>query len=166
MTRAGVSVRKMALTTMLAVLSFVLSTFVIFPLWRPSSISATFWGRVPGPLVRLAAAAPDRPADGAHGADHPGSGGRHLRRVSLRPSVSRKRASCGWGIGEVLGTGILSAIVAYPLMRLVLRHGRPSPLLLHPLLPSARRGRLMGCAVILLSSAPGLWNRMLNQLNR
>ena len=36
MTRAGgVSVRKMALTTMLAVLSFVLSTFVYFPAMAP-----------------------------------------------------------------------------------------------------------------------------------
>ena len=69
--------------------------------------------------------------------------------------------------GEVFGTGILSAIAVYPLMRLF--YGLPphSPFYYIPFyVPSAAVGGGMGCAVLLLLRHSGALNRMLNQLNR
>lgn len=74
-----------------------------------------------------------------------------------------------WGAlaGEVIGTGILSALAAYPLMRLF--YGLPphSPFYYIPFYaPAALVGGLLACAVLSLLKGSGLLDRLLADLNR
>lgn len=170
MTRAGgVSVRKMALTTMLAVLSFVLSTFVYFPAMAPFQHFCNLLGAVfLGPWYGWAAAA-------LTGLLRMVLTGRTIQALvgavfgAFLSALLYQKTRKLWlaYAGEVFGTGILSAIAVYPLMRLF--YGLPphSPFYYIPFyVPSAAVGGGMGCAVLLLLRHSGALNRMLNQLNR
>ena len=121
MTRAGgVSVRKMALTAMLAVLSFVLSTFVYFPAMAPFQHFCNLLGAVfLGPWYGLAAAA-------LTGLLRMVLTGRTIQALvgavfgAFLSALLYQKTRKLWlaYAGEVFGTGILSAIAVYPLMRL------------------------------------------------
>ena len=70
-------------------------------------------------------------------------------------------------LGEVVGTGFISAMVAYPLMKQFYGLDAQSPFFYIPAyLPSSAVGGLMGCAVILLLKRSGALDRMLDQLQR
>ena len=70
-------------------------------------------------------------------------------------------------VGEVIGTGFISAMVAYPLMKQFYGLDAQSPFFYIPAyLPSSAVGGLMGCAVILLLKRSGALDRMLEQLKR
>lgn len=170
MTRAGgVSVRKMVLTAMLAVLSFVLSTFVYFPAMAPFQHFCNLLGAVfLGPWYGLAAAAltgvlrmvvTGRTIQALVGAVF----GAFLSALLYQKT---HKLWCAYA-GEVFGTGILSAVAVYPLMRLF--YGLPphTPLYYIPFyVPASVVGGLMGCCVITILKRSGSLDRMLEQLNR
>ena len=70
-------------------------------------------------------------------------------------------------VGEVIGTGLVGALVAYPLMRMFYGLDAQSPFYYIPFYtPSAVVGGCMGVAVLLILKRTGTLDRMLNQLNR
>ncbi|MBU5435131.1 energy coupling factor transporter S component ThiW [Pseudoflavonifractor sp. MSJ-37] len=169
MTRANsVSVRKMVLTAMLAGLGFVLSTFVYFPSMAPfqhfcNIIGAVFlgpwYGFAAALLTGLLRMLTGRTIQAVVGAVI----GAFLSGLLYQKT---KRLWCAY-VGEVAGTGILSALAAYPLMKQFYGLDAQSPLYYIPAyLPSSAVGGLMGCAVILLLKRSGALDRMLNQLER
>ena len=115
----GLSVKKMVFTAMLACFSFVLSTFVYFPQMAPFQHFCNVLGAVfLGPWYGLAAAALTglmrmmwgRTIQALIGAIFGAflSGFLYQKTHKLWCAV----------VGEVIGTGIISAIVVYPFMRL------------------------------------------------
>ena len=74
-----------------------------------------------------------------------------------------------WGalLGETIGTGFVSAMVAYPLMKFFYALDAQSPFYYIPFyLPASVVGGLMGCAVLLLLKRARVLDRMLEELNR
>lgn len=70
-------------------------------------------------------------------------------------------------VGEVVGTGLLGAMTAYPLIKLFYGLDAQSPLYYIPLYtPAALVGGGMGVATLLIFKRSGLLNRMLAELGR
>lgn len=69
-------------------------------------------------------------------------------------------------VGEVIGTGILGALVSYPLMRLFYGLDAQQWYYYIPFYtPSAVVGGAMGAAVLLILKRGGVLSRMLAQMN-
>lgn len=159
--------RKMVLTAMMAGLAFVLNTFVYFPAMAPFQhfvdvVAAVFLG----PWYACAAAflcgvmrmMSGRTIQAVAGAVFgPVLGGLLYRKTgSIWLTV----------VGEVIGTGILGALVSYPLMRLFYGLDAQQWYYYVPFYtPSAVVGGAMGAAVLLILKRGGVLNRMLTQMN-
>lgn len=164
----GLSVRKMVLTAMLGGLGFVLSTFVYFPSMAPfqhfcNVIGAVFLGPwynfaaalITGLLRMLTGRTIQAVVGGVFGAF-----------LSGLLYQKTKKLAAAYG-GEVFGTGFISAMVAYPLMKQFYGLDAQSPFYYIPFyLPATVVGGLMGVAVILILKRSGALGRMLEELNR
>lgn len=169
MTRAsGISVRKLVLTAMFACLGFVLSTFVYFPSMAPfqhfvNVLAAVFvgpwYGFAAALITGLMRMASGRTIQAVVGA---------VFGAFLSGLLYRKTQKL-WGalLGEVIGTGFISAMVAYPLMRLFYSLPKHSPFYYIPFYaPSSLMGGCMAVAVLLILKRSGTLDKMLDQLNR
>ena len=169
MTRSsGRANRKLVLTALFACLAFVLNTFVYFPAMAPFQhfvdvLAAVFLG----PWYACAAAflcgvmrmLSGRTIQAVVGAIFgPILGGLLYRKFHNFYVVF---------VGEVIGTGLLGAMTAYPLMRMFYGLDAQSPFYFIPFYtPSAVVGAAMGVAVLLVLKRTGTLERMMNQLNR
>lgn len=160
--------RKMVLTAMMACLAFVLNTFVYFPAMAPFQhfvdvVAAVFLG----PWYACAAAficgimrmMSGRTIQAVAGAVFgPLLGGFLYRRTkSLFLTF----------LGEVTGTGIIGALVSYPLMKIFYGLDAQQWYYYVPFYtPSAVLGGAMGLAVLLILKRSGVLNRMLAQIER
>ena len=164
--KSKISVRKLVLSAMLGGLAFVLNTFVYFPAMAPFQHFVDVIAAVlVGPWYACAAAAlcgilrmlSGRSIQALVGAIFgPILGGLIYKKT--------KNIWLVW-IGEVLGTGILGALTAYPLMRLF--YGLPPHEWWYYVpfyIPSACVGAAMGVAVMLLLKRTGVLRQMQNQL--
>ena len=164
----SVATRNMILTDMLACLAFVLNTFVYFPSMAPFQhfvdvMAAVFLG----PWYACAAAflcgvmrmLSGRTIQAVVGAIFgPILGGLLYRKFHNFWVVL---------VGEVFGTGVVGAMVAYPLMKMFYGLDAQSPFYYIPFYtPSAVVGGCMGVAVLLILKRTGMLERMLKQLNR
>ena len=164
----SVTTRKVVLTAMLACLAFVLNTFVYFPAMAPfqhfvnvlsAALIGPWYGSAAGFLCGVMRMLCGRDVGSVTGAMFgPILGGLLYRKFKTWWSA--------W-IGEVIGTGFISAMVAYPLMRMFYGLPKHSPFFYIPAYtPSSLMGGLLGCAVILILKRSGTLDRMLDQLNR
>ena len=168
MTRTRVSVKKMILTAFFGALGYVLSTFVYFPAMAPfqhfvNVLAAVFVGPWYGFAAGLVTAS--------------------LRVLSGRTLLALVGAVFGaflsgflyrrfqklyWAvIGEVVGTGIISAVVACPVMNLVYGTDFTSPFYYIPFfIPASMVGSFL--AVLALGSLRKmkLLDRLLSQINQ
>jgi len=171
----GLSVRKMVLTAMLACLGFVLSTFVYFPSMAPFQHFCNVMGAVfLGPYYNFTAALLTGLMRMLHGrtiqAVVGAVFGAFLSGLADQKLPGKGPFSLQLGgalAGEVFGTGFLSAMAAYPLMRLFYSLPRHSPFYYIPFYaPSSLLGGLMACAVLVILRRSGALDRMLVQLSR
>lgn len=163
----GLSVRKLALTAMLACLGFVLSTFVYFPSMAPfqhfvNVIAAVFVGPYYGFTAALLTGMMRM------------MGGRTIQAVvgavfgALLSGFLYRRTNhiLGALAGEVVGTGFVSAMAAYPLMKFLYHLDLQSPFYYIPFYaPASLVGGLMGCSVLAILKRSGTLDRMLAELN-
>ena len=161
-----VRVRKIVLTALFACMAFVLNTFVYFPAMAPFQhfvdvLAAVFLGpwyacaaaflcgvmrMLTGRTIRAVAGAVFGPI----------LGGLIYRRTKNIYLVL---------VGEVIGTGVIGAIVSYPLMIWFYGLDVGSPLYYIPFYtPAAVVGGAMGVAVLLVLKRTGLLARLQNEL--
>ena len=159
--------RKMVLTAMMAGLAFVLNTFVYFPAMAPFQhfvdvVAAVFLG----PWYACAAAFLCGVMRMMSGRTIQAVAGAVFGPV-LGGLLYRKTGSIWLTVaGEVIGTGILGALVSYPLMRLFYGLDAQQWYYYVPFYtPSAVVGGAMGAAVLLILKRGGVLNRMLTQMN-
>lgn len=162
----SLSVRKMVLTAMFACLAFVLSTFVYFPSMAPfqhfvNVLAAVFVGPyyafaaalLTGILRMLCGRTIQAVVGAVFGAFLAGLLYRKTKRL--------------WAavVGEVFGTGFLSAMAAYPLMRIFYGLDAQSPFYYIPFYaPSSLMGALLAVAVLGILKRSGTLDRMLGPL--
>ncbi len=163
-----IKIRKMVLTAMFSCLSFVLCTFVYFPSMAPfqhfvNVLAAVFLG----PWYGLAAAfltgilrmMSGRTIQALVGAVFGAflSGLLYQRTKRLWAAVA----------GEVIGTGFISAMVAYPLMKLWYGLDAQSPFYYIPFYtPSSMMGAFLAVLVLGALRRSGTLQRLLDNLNR
>ena len=166
--RGALSTRKMVLTAMLACLAFVLNTCVYFPSMAPFQHFVDVVAAVLlGPWYACAAAflcgvmrmMTGRTIQAVVGAIFgPILGGLLYRKFKNFWVVV---------IGETIGTGLLGAMTAYPLMKMFYGLDAQSPFYYIPFYtPSAIVGALMGVAVLLILQKTGVLRRMQEQIER
>ncbi|MEA5135480.1 MAG: energy coupling factor transporter S component ThiW [Candidatus Fimivivens sp.] len=164
----AVKIRKMVLTAMFACLSFVLCTFVYFPSMAPfqhfvNVLAAVFLG----PWYGLAAAfltgvmrmMSGRTIQALVGAIFGAflSGLLYQKTKKLWAAV----------VGEVIGTGIISAMVAYPLMKMWYGLDAQSPFYYIPFYtPSSMMGAFLAVLVLGVLKRSGMLQRQLDDINR
>lgn len=164
----AVKIRKMVLTAMFACLSFVLCTFVYFPSMAPfqhfvNVLAAVFLG----PWYGLAAAfltgvmrmMSGRTIQALVGAIFGAflSGLLYQKTKKLWAAV----------VGEVIGTGIISAMVAYPLMKMWYGLDAQSPFYYIPFYtPSSMMGAFLAVLVLGVLKRSGMLQRLLDDINR
>lgn len=160
--------RKMILASMFACLSFVLCTFVYFPAMAPfqhfvNVLAAVFLG----PWYALAAAfltgilrmMSGRTIQAVVGAIFGAflSGFFYQKTKKLWAAV----------LGEIIGTGLLSALVAYPLMRLFYGLPQHSPFYYIPFYaPSSAMGSFLAVVLLAALKRSGMLDKLLAQINR
>ena len=161
--------RRLAAAAMLAGLAFVLSSFVYLPNMAPfQHFVNVIAAALVGPWYALGAAL-------VTGLLRMALLGRTIQAVvgavfgaflsGLLYQLTKKL----WGalLGETIGTGFVSAMVAYPLMKFFYALDAQSPFYYIPFyLPASVVGGLMGCAVLLLLKRARVLDRMLEELNR
>ena len=162
------STRKLVLTAMLACLAFVLNTCVYFPSMAPFQHFVDVVAAVLlGPWYACAAAflcgimrmMTGRTIQAVVGAIFgPILGGLLYRKFKNFWVVV---------IGETVGTGLLGAMTAYPLMKMFYGLDAQSPFYYIPFYtPSAIVGALMGVAVLLILQKTDVLRRMQEQIER
>ena len=163
------NVRKLVLTAMFACLGFVLSTFVYFPSMAPfqhfiNVLAAVFvgpwYGFAAALLTGLMRMATGRTIQAVVGA---------VFGAFLSGLLYRKTNKRLWGavVGEVIGTGFLSAMAAYPLMRLFYGLPQHSPFYYIPFYaPSSILGALLAVGVLYVLKRSGVLDRMQSGLDR
>lgn len=159
-------VRKLVMTAMLACMAFVLSVTVHFPNMAPfqhfvNVISAVlvgpWYGCVAAFITGIMRMLTGRPISAITGAIF----GPILGGLLYRKSGKLWLAF----LGEVVGTGIVGALVSYPLMKAFYGLDAQSPLYLIPFYtPSALVGGAMGLAVLFMMKRSGLLGRMQRML--
>lgn len=160
--------RKLVLTAMLACLAFVLNTFVYFPSMAPFQHFVDVVAAVLlGPWYACAAAflcgvmrmLSGRTIQAVVGAVFgPILGGLLYRRTHRLWLTA---------LGEIVGTGILGALAAYPLMRIFYGLDAQAWYYYVPFYtPSAVVGAAMGVAVLLVLRRGGVLGRMQHQLGQ
>lgn len=166
--RGAIPTRKMVLTAMLACLAFVLNTCVYFPSMAPFQHFVDVVAAVLlGPWYACAAAflcgimrmMTGRTIQAVVGAIFgPILGGLLYRKFKNFWVVV---------VGETVGTGLLGAMTAYPLMKMFYGLDAQSPFYYIPFYtPSAIVGALMGVAVLLILQKTGVLRRMQEQIER
>ena len=162
------SIRKLTLTAMFACLAFVLNTCVYFPSMAPfqhfvNVLSGVFLG----PYYAFAAALIcgllrmmcGRTIQAVVGAVF----GAFLSGLLYQKTHKLWAAL----VGEVIGTGFISAMVAYPLMRAFYALDAQSPFYYIPFYaPSSIVGGCMGIAVLLVLKKAGVLQKIQAQLER
>lgn len=162
-----ISTRKMVLTGMLACLAFVLNTFVYFPSMAPfqhfvnvvaAVILGPWYGCAAAFICGLLRMMSGRTIQAVVGAIFgPILGGLLYRKFHNVWLVV---------IGEVIGTGIIGALAAYPLMRWFYGLEAVEWYYYVPFYtPSAIVGALMGVAVILTLKHAGFLKRIMEEIN-
>lgn len=162
-----ISTRKMVLTGMLACLAFVLNTFVYFPSMAPfqhfvnvvaAVILGPWYGCAAAFICGLLRMMSGRTIQAVVGAIFgPILGGLLYRKFHNVWLVV---------IGEVIGTGIIGALAAYPLMRWFYGLEAVEWYYYVPFYtPSAVVGALMGVAVILTLKHAGFLKRIMEEIN-
>ena len=163
------NVRKLVLTAMFACLGFVLSTFVYFPSMAPfqhfiNVLAAVFvgpwYGFAAALLTGLMRMATGRTIQAVVGA---------VFGAFLSGLLYRKTNKRLWGavVGEVIGTGFISAMAAYPLMRLFYGLPQHSPFYYLPFYaPSSILGALLAVGVLYVLKRSGVLDRMQSGLDR
>lgn len=162
-----ISTRKMVLTGMLACLAFVLNTFVYFPSMAPfqhfvnvvaAVILGPWYGCAAALICGLLRMMSGRTIQAVVGAIFgPILGGMLYRKFHNVWLVV---------IGEVIGTGIIGALSAYPLMRWFYGLEAVEWYYYVPFYtPSAVVGALMGVAVILTLKHAGFLKRIMEEIN-
>lgn len=162
------STRKMVTAGMLACLAFVLNTFVYFPAMAPfqhfvnvvaAVVLGHWYGCVAALVCGLLRMLSGRTIQAVVGAIFgPILGG-----------VLYKKFHNVWLVlvGEVIGTGIIGALAAYPLMTIFYDLEEVAWYYYVPFYtPSAIVGALMGVAVILTLKKSGFLYRIMEELNR
>lgn len=163
-----IKIRKLVLTAMFATLSFVLCTFVYFPSMAPfqhfvNVLAAVFLG----PWYGFAAAfltgvlrmMSGRTIQALVGAVF----GAFLSGL-LYQKTKRLWAAV---VGEVVGTGFISAMVAYPLMKLWYGLDAQSPFYYIPFYtPSSMMGAFLAVLVLGVLRRSGVLQRLLDDINR
>ena len=149
---------KLTLTAMLAALSYVMSTFVSFPYMAPfqhlfNVLTAVFVG----PYYALAAAF----TTGCMRVALNGSTvlaiigavfGAFLAGVFYKKTKSFLLTA----VGEMIGTGIISAVCAYPVMKYMFNVDLPSPVFYIPFfLPSSAMGSVLGLIMLFMLRRTG-----------
>lgn len=162
-----ISTRKLVLTAMLACLAFVLNTFVYFPTMAPFQHFVNVMAAVIlGPWYGCAAAfvcgvlrmMTGRTIQAVVGAIFGPILGGLLYKKTHNLFLT--------AIGEVIGTGILGALAAYPLMTLFYGLEGVSWYYYVPFyIPSAVVGALMGVAVLLTLKHSGYLSRLMEEMN-
>lgn len=164
----AVRIRKMVLTAMFACLSFVLCTFVYFPSMAPfqhfvNVLAAVFLGPWYGfaaafltGVMRMMSGRTIQALVGAiFGAFL--SGLLYQKTKKLWAAV----------VGEVIGTGIISAMVAYPLMKMWYGLDAQSPFYYIPFYtPSSIMGAFLAVLVLGVLKRSGMLQRLLDDINR
>lgn len=162
------NVRKLVLTAMFACLGFVLSTFVYFPSMAPfqhfiNVLAAVFvgpwYGFAAALLTGLMRMATGRTIQAVVGA---------VFGAFLSGLLYRKTNKRLWGavVGEVIGTGFISAMAAYPLMRLFYGLPQHSPFYYIPFYaPSSILGALLAVGVLYVLKRSGVLDRMQSGLD-
>lgn len=164
----AVRIRKMVLTAMFACLSFVLCTFVYFPSMAPfqhfvNVLAAVFLGPWYGfaaafltGVMRMMSGRTIQALVGAiFGAFL--SGLLYQKTKKLWAAV----------VGEVIGTGIISAMVAYPLMKMWYGLDAQSPFYYIPFYtPSSMMGAFLAVLVLGVLKRSGMLQRLLDDINR
>lgn len=160
------ALRKMALTAMMACLAFVLNTFVYFPAMAPFQhfvdvVAAVFLG----PWYACAAAFICGVMRMMSGRTIQAVAGAVFGPV-LGGLLYRKTRSLWLAfLGEVIGTGIIGALVSYPLMRIFYGLDAQQWYYYVPFYtPSAVVGGAMGLAVLFILRRGGLLERMLREV--
>ena len=162
-----VKIRKMVLTAMFSCLSFVLCTFVYFPSMAPfqhfvNVLAAVFLG----PWYALAAAfltgvmrmMSGRTIQALVGAIF----GAFLSGLFYR-KTKRLWAAV---VGEVFGTGFISAMVAYPLMKLWYGLDAQSPFYYIPFYtPSSMMGAFLAVLTLGVLKRSGMLQRLLDDID-
>jgi energy coupling factor transporter S component ThiW len=164
----GFSVRKLTFTAMLGCLSFVLNTFVWFPHMEPFQHLCNVIGDVfVGPWWNFAAAFLTGSLRMMTGRDIQAVIGAVIG--AWLGGMCYRRTHKLWAawIGEVIGTGILSAMAAYPVLRIFYGFPKYNPFYLVPFYaPSAIMGASMGFVLLTILKKSGVLGRMLFELNR
>ena len=160
--------KKMVLTAMLACLAFVLNTYVYFPSMAPFQHFVDVIAAVLlGPWYACAAAF-------LCGVMRMLSG-RTIQAVvgavfgPILGGLLYRRTHSLWltALGEIVGTGILGALTAYPLMRIFYGLDAQAWYYYVPFYtPSAVVGAAMGVAVLLVLRRGGVLGRMQHQLGQ
>ena len=165
---AGLNVRRLVLTAMLACLGFVLSTFVYFPSMAPfqhfvNVLAAVFvgpwYGFAAALLTGLMRMATGRTIQAVVGAVF----------GALLSGLLYRKTRRLWGAvaGEVIGTGFISAMAAYPLMRQFYGLDAQSPFYYIPFYaPASVVGALMAVGLLAVLRHAGVLDRMLRALDR
>lgn len=166
MSKRTIHTRKLVLTAMFACVAFVLNTFVYFPAMAPFQhfvdvLAAVFIG----PWYGCAAAF-------LCGVMRMMSG-RTIQAVAgavfgpILGGLMWRRTKNIWLVvaGEVVGTGIIGALVSYPLMTWFYELDVGTPLYYVPFYtPSAAVGAAMGAAVVLALKRTGVLERLQHEL--
>lgn len=164
---SSLSIRKMALTAMLACLAFVLNTFIYFPSMAPFQHFVDVLASVlVGPWYGFASAF-------ICGSMRIIISGRTIQAVTgaifgpiLGGLIYRKTHNIYLVfVGEVIGTGFCGAMASYPLMKWLYGLDTQSPFYYIPFYtPSAVVGAGMGIGVLLILKRTGTLKRMMNEL--
>ncbi|MEA4891925.1 MAG: energy coupling factor transporter S component ThiW [Peptococcaceae bacterium] len=162
------AVRKMILASMFGCLSFVLCTFVYFPSMAPfqhfvNVLAGVFLGPwyafIAAFLTGVMRMMSGRTIQALVGA---------VFGAFLSGFLYRKTRKL-WAavIGEIIGTGFISALVAYPLMRLFYGLDPHSPFYYIPFyVPSSAMGSFLAVLVLSALKRSGMLDRLLERTNR
>lgn len=165
--KAKLTIRQMVLTALFACLAFVLNTFVYFPAMAPfqhfiNVLAAVFvgpwYGCIAAFLCGTMRMMSGRTIQAVAGAVFgPILGGLIYRKTKNIYLVL---------VGEVIGTGIIGAMVSYPLMKWFYGLDAQQWYYYVPFYtPSATVGAAMGVSVLLILKRSGVLNRMINEMN-
>ena len=159
--------KKMVFTAVLSAMSFVLSTFVYFPSMAPfqhfmNVLAAVFvgpyYGFLSALLTGLMRMMCGRSIQAVVGAIF----GAFLSGLLYQKSKKLYMAV----IGEVIGTGFISAMVAYPLMKFIYGMDLTSPFYYIPFYaPSSILGAILAVVVLWILKRNGLLDRFVSNLN-
>ena len=162
------TVRKMILASMFGCLSFVLCTFVYFPAMAPfqhfvNVLAAVFLG----PWYALAAAFLTGILRMMSGRTIQALVGAVFGAFLSGFLYQKTRKLWAAVLGEIIGTGFLSAMVSYPLMRFFYGLDAQSPFYYIPFYaPSSAMGSFLAVILLGILKRSGMLDKLLAQLHR